>query len=135
MSTVTDDSPAEQPLRRTYGSHVSRVLAKAGFVRGEIELSSMRNMNYYSPGFLVKGSNQSWETSLVTDEERDAGYVTVERLTLDTHGQEKDDPRTSKEITADEVAAYAVALEDAGFEVEIREKAYSGPHLVVKGRH
>lgn len=133
--TVTD-SPAEGPeLRRTYGSHVSRVLASAGFARAETEPTSIRGHYRYSPGFEVRGSNQSWELGLLRDEGRAAGHVTVSCQTMDRLASDKPtDPRPHAEIVAEQVAAYAGALEAVGFDIETRCRSHEA-YLVVLGRH
>lgn len=125
----------DQPLRRAWGSHVSRVLGRAGFTRATVETSSLGNMNYYTPGFEVRGSNQSWEVNLLTTEERDAGCVTVERSIMDTHRHEENDPRSRDERRDDDLAAYLDVLESSGFEVEDRRNRIGGHWLVVRGRH
>lgn len=121
-------------VRRTYGSHVSRALSAAGFTRAEHETTSVRGYYRYSPGFEVKGCNQSWEIALLNDEERDAGFVTVQEQTIDdfSYGKEKD-PRPLAQVVAEQLGAYTHALESAGFEVEHRDRGASS-YLVVKGR-
>ncbi len=113
-------------MRRVHASHVSRVLASAGCDRGRVEPSSRGNANYYTPGFVVKGSRQAWETGLVDDHERDAGCVTVERMELNSHG--------ATAGPGQDVAAYAAVLRDAGFQVETRTRSTGRQHLVLRGR-
>lgn len=131
--TSEPNETGEPTPKRTYGSHVSRVLGAAGFTRGETESSSLGNMNYYTPGFVVRGCNQSWEWGYLTDDQRDAGYVTVERSIMDTHRHEADDPRSREERIAEDLNAYTTALESAGFVVERGTRSYKD-YLVVTGR-
>lgn len=129
MDTVT-----ATPLRKPNASAISRLLAKAGFERGETEASSMRNTTYYTPGFVVRGSKQSREwMNDINDAEQAAGYVTVERDTMDTHGRERDDPRTNAEKVAEDIAAYMATLAAAGYVVEPRSR-FNREILVVMGR-
>lgn len=127
-------STPDQPLRRAWGSHVSRVLSTAGFQRFDAETTSIRGYYRYTPGYAARGCNQSWEESLLTTEERDAGYVTVSHETLNSYDIARTDKRTHAEILAEMIPAYLSVLEDAGFEVDERTRG-TDRYLVIRGRH
>lgn len=127
---------SDQPLKRAWGSHVSRVLSAAGFQRFDAEKTSVRGHYRYTPGYASRGCNQSWEESLLSTEERDAGYVTVTHETLDSYDFERTEKRARAEVLDEMIPAYLSVLEDAGFEVDERTKAVgsTGRYLVVRGR-
>lgn len=130
---AADTSKAE--LRRTFGSHVSRVLGSSGFARASAETTSVRGSYRYSPGFKVRGYNESWEIGLLNNEERDAGHVTVQHQLMNSYDFSRyDQERPLTEHVTEQVAEYAGALESAGFEVEVRARA-DHDYLVILGRH
>ena len=92
---------------KVYGSHVSRLLAAAGFSR-----ATGRN-----PGYVALGEHRSWAAGLLDDPA--SACVTVQH-------------RPAAHCGAD-LTPYALALEDAGLAVE--HQIHGTQHyLVVRGR-